>query len=127
MNTIIRSSDVMRYPTAGDYYEENGSLVIEVYNQENEDKTFLVALHELVEQYLTKKRGITNEQIDEFDLGYENNRSEDDDTSEPGDHPDCPYRKEHRFAMIIEQMMAHEIGVDWQDHDKNIKVYEPVS
>jgi len=31
---------------------------------------------------------------------------------EPGDLPDAPYRKEHRFAMLIEHMMAHELGIE---------------
>lgn len=125
MDILLRTATKMRYPTAGDYYEENGKLVIEAFDQGDPDKNFLIQLHEIVEHYLTKKRGITNEQIDAFDFEYEENRAEDDDTSEPGDDPNCPYRKEHRFAMIVEQMMAHELGVDWHEYDKNIKVYEP--
>lgn len=115
----------MRYPTCGDYFENDGMLNIEIFDQGNEDHIFLIAIHELVEQYLTKKRGITNEQIDEFDFEYEKNRSKDDRGSEPGDAIDCPYRNEHRFATIVEQMLAHELGINWQEYDKNIKVYEP--
>lgn len=126
-NIILRTADEMRYPTAGDYYEENGDLIIEAFKQGNPDHDFLIQLHELVEHYLTKKRGITNKMIDDFDFQYEENRAEDDDTSEPGDDPNCPYRNEHRFAMIVEQMMAHELGVDWHEYDQNIKVYEPTA
>lgn len=124
MNTLIKSMPTLRYSSAGDYYEKGGLLHIEVFDQGIEDHNFLVALHEFVEQYLTQKRGITNEQIDSFDFEYERNRQEGDDTSEPGDAPDCPYRNEHRFAMIMEQLMAKELGVDWNEYDKNIKVYE---
>jgi hypothetical protein len=124
MNTLITSVSKMRYETAGDYFEKDGLLTIQIFDQGNPDHNFLIALHEFVEQYLTQKRGITNEQIDAFDFEYEKNRQEGDDTSEPGDHPDCPYRDEHRFAMIVEQLMAHELGVDWHDYDQNIKVYE---
>lgn len=127
MHTVLKSSTVMRYATAGDYQEINGVVQIEVYDQGDEDKNFLIAIHELVEQHLCNKRGITNKMIDDFDFKYEENREEGDDTSEPGDAPDCPYRNEHRFAMIVEQMMAHELGVDWHEYDQNIKVYEPVS
>lgn len=127
MDIVIRVSDKMRYATAGDYYEENGKLVIEVFNQGDDRKSMLIAIHELVEHLLCKQRGVTNEQIDTFDFEYEKNREEDDDTSEPGDDPDCPYRDEHRFAMIMEQMMAHEMGVDWHEYDQNIKVYEPAT
>lgn len=117
----------MRYPTAGDYFEKDGVLNIEVFDQGDPDKNLLIALHELVEQHLCQKRGITNDQIDAFDFQYEENREEGDETSEPGDHPDCPYRNEHRFAMIVEQMMAHELGIDWHEYDQNIKVYEPAT
>lgn len=122
MDTIIRASKTMRYPTAGDYYVDNGDNIIEVFEQGNEDHNFLIALHELVEEYLTRKRGITEESISAFDLAYEKNRDPEDTDSEPGDDPAAPYYKEHRFAMIVEQLMAHELGVDWNDYDQNIKV-----
>jgi len=124
MNIHIISADTMRYPTAGDYQDKGGIVQITVFNQGDNDKNFLIALHELVEQYLCKKRGISEEQIDAFDFAYELNRAEGDLDSEPGDAPECPYRDEHRFAMIIEQLMAHELGVDWHEYDKNIKVFE---
>lgn len=113
----------MRYVTAGDYQEKDGVVEIKVFEQRNEDWNFLIALHELIEQHLCKKRGITNDQIDRFDFEYEKNRDPDDLDSEPGDAPGCPYAKEHRFAMIMEQAMAHELGVDWNDYNDNIKVY----
>lgn len=127
MHIEIRTSDNLRYASAGDYFEEDGKIVIVVFDQGNDDHNLLIALHELLEQALCRKRGITNEQIDAFDFSYEEHRHPDDDTSEPGDDPACPYRREHRFAMIVEQMMALELGVDWNEYDKNIKVYEPVS
>lgn len=103
-----------RYETWGDwYFEENGDLTIKVSNDEpdlpTEDHQFLVALHELVEVYLCKKRGITQKMVDDFDMGEVALSLPDD--AEPGDHPDAPYRKEHRVAMIIEHLMAHELGI----------------
>lgn len=124
MNISLKSKNKLRYASAGDYFEKDGVLNIEVFDQGDHDKNFLVALHELVEQHLCQKRGIVNEQIDDFDFKYEENREEGDTTSEPGDDPACPYRNEHRFAMIVEQLMAHELGIDWHEYDKNIKVYE---
>ena len=34
------------------------------------------------------------------------------DDAEPGDDPRAPYRREHRFAMLMEMLMAHELGID---------------
>jgi len=124
MKTTIESKDKMRYPTAGDYYLDFLITRIEVFDQGNEDHNFLIALHELVEEYLTRKRGISEEDITAFDLQYEKNRDPEDTDSEPGDDLAAPYYREHRFAMIMEQLMAHELGVDWNSYDKNIKVYK---
>lgn len=127
MDIVLRISSKMRYATAGDYYVEKGKIIIEVFDQRDQDKNFLVLLHELVEHYLTARRHISIAEVDEFDFRYEQNRKIGDTTSEPGDDPSCPYRREHRFAMIVEQMMALELGVDWNEYDKNIKVYEPAT
>ena len=95
----------MRYDTLGDwYYEDHDDLIIDVLETEDIDHQFLIALHELVEAWLCTARGILQEQVDEFDFNF---KGED----EPGDHPEAPYHKEHRFAMIIEHLMAYELGM----------------
>ena len=121
MNTIIRIIDGkdMRYPTVGDYQEKDGIQYITVADMANEDYNFLVALHEFVESYLCKKRGIKEEDISKFDIEFEKNRKE-DDNSEPGDDPNAPYKKEHFFATNIERQMALELGVDWNEYDKTV-------
>ena len=112
-----------RYETVGDWFydaEGTGDLIINVSNDVNfvgvrfdtEDRQNLIALHELVEALLCRRRGITQKQVDEFDMKVwpvvdEICREED----EPGDDPLAPYHKEHRFAMIIEHLMAHELGL----------------
>ena len=108
--------DQQRYETVGDwYYDPDGNLIINVSNDHpdypTKDEQFLVALHELVEVVLCQKRGITQEQVDAYDfaqLGTMHSKYIDD---EPGDHKDAPYRKEHRFACLIEHLMAHEMGI----------------
>jgi hypothetical protein len=85
----------------------------------NDDYAFLVAIHELVEVWLCNKRGITDEAVSAFDIEYEKNRPEGDE-SEPGNHPDAPYRKEHFFATNIERMIALELGLDWEKYSKAV-------
>jgi len=98
----------MRYETAGDWRWENDVLVIDVVhdNMPSEDHQFLIALHELVEAFLCLKRGISQAQVDQFDMNWEGGTEE-----EPGDDPRAPYGKEHRFAMLIEHLIAHELGI----------------
>jgi hypothetical protein len=118
LRTIPHSEQ--RYETVGDWENlPDGSLRISVSDMGNDDYAFLVAIHELVEVWLCNKRGITDEAVSAFDIEYEKNRPEGDE-SEPGDHPDAPYRKEHFFATNIERMIALELGVDWGKYDKAV-------
>lgn len=123
MNTTIKSLNTLRYPTAGDYYHQNGINKIEIFEQDNDDYNFLIGLHEYFEEYATRKRGITEKSITEFDLNYERNRKEGDFSSEPGNDPSAPYHECHLVATKIEKIAAEFLGVDWNDYDKNIKVY----
>lgn len=105
----------MRYDTAGDwYYDDDGDLIIKVANDEpdfsTDDHQNLVALHELVEVLLCRKRGITQEQVDAFDMGP-GSYDVIPEGEESGDQEGAPYRREHRFAMMIEHLMAHELGM----------------
>lgn len=104
-----------RYDTVGDwYYDENGDLIIKVSNDDkefpSEDSQILVAIHELVEVLLCRKRGITQKMVDDFDMG-EGSYDKIPEGEESGDQPNAPYRREHRFAMLIEHLMAHELGL----------------
>lgn len=100
----------MRSPYADDglgdwFINDDGDIVIRaVGDNPLDDETFLVALHELVEFALCAKRGISQEIVDAFDMGYKGD-------GEPGDDPDSPYRAEHRKAMLIEMLMANFLGL----------------
>ena len=67
-----------------------------------------IALHELIEAWLCRKRGITQQQVDNFDFA---NCDKVPPDIELGDYPEAPYQTEHRFAMLIEHIMAHELGL----------------
>jgi hypothetical protein len=68
--------------------------------------------------FLCLERGIGEDMVDKFDMAFKGE-------GEPGDDPECPYFKEHRFATIIEQLMAHELGVDWQSYNKRLDEITP--
>lgn len=85
----------------------------------NTDYESLVALHELIEVLLCKKRGITTEEVDAFDKAFEANRESDND-DEPGDDPSAPYRREHFFATNIECLMSAELGVDFKTYEATV-------
>lgn len=98
----------------GDWrYDENGDLIIQVVAQEVMPNVHgdilmventLIAIHELAEALTCRAAGIEQEAVDEFDKNFVGN-------SEAGDHHDSPYRKQHRFSMLIEHLFAHEMGI----------------
>lgn len=91
---------------AGDWYvATDGVLMIKVSADVLSPQGFLFALHELIEAYLCIHRGIPQAAVDAFDAAFKGE-------GEPGDDPRAPYRVEHRFSMIVEHLVAHELGVD---------------
>ena len=78
-----------RYNTVGDYIESKYRGGIDRVNfkvsEMNADYEFLVLIHELIEYYLVKRKGIDLEAIDEFDMEFEKNRKK-DDNSEAGEN-----------------------------------------
>src|SRR6266581_569776 len=107
----VRQQD-QRYSTLGDYFEgKNGVIEIRISNLGNSDFEFLITLHELCEQYLVRKMGISNETIDAWDLAHS-------DADEPGDLEGCPYRDAHEWAAAMEQVMGAKLGVDWDEYEK---------
>lgn len=100
-----------RYDTVGDWMGCEKNRIIFITELGNNDYEFLIALHEIIEQALCFKRGITDEEVTKFDMAY-------DKDLEPGNCPDAPYYKEHQFASIIEQMVCEELGIDNESYEK---------
>jgi len=90
----------------GDWYHTGYGhwIVRSVGHDILDDETFLVALHELVEMKLCHNAGITQESVDAFDAAYNGD-------GEPGDEEDCPYRRQHRQACLVEFLVADMIGI----------------
>ena len=101
-------NDEQRYPTWGDYYTYEGVDHIKVSKFENEDIEFIVAVHELIEMWLTKKRGIQEPDITKFDI--------ESGLDDPGESKDAPYHKEHMFAVEVEKILCKELGISYEDY-----------
>ncbi len=102
-----------RYDTLGDWFERDGFLQIRASILDNPDYEFLILLHELVEAWLCRKRGISEADVDRFDVNYVGD-------GEPGDDVTAPYHDEHRFATLIEKLMAAELGIDWLVYERDL-------
>lgn len=113
----------MRYSTVGDYYNLGNEKQFRIAEMGNEDYEFLVLIHEMIEEYITSKRGISEQSIADFDIRFEKIRTQFPGTigdQEPGHMTSAPYHREHVFAEKIERLIADELGVDWEDYDKSI-------
>jgi hypothetical protein len=109
-----------RYPTIGDWvFDGKGDLTIRVSALGDWRYEALIAVHELVEVLLCKHQGVSQEAVDQFDLEFERKRTE-DDTAEPGDALEAPYRKQHCFATGVERLLASELGVGWKEYEERI-------
>jgi hypothetical protein len=111
--------DQQRYDTVGDYQTTDGGVSVLISKTSDWRHFVLVAIHELVEWSLTVQRRIPEATIDAFDIAFETNRQPGNE-DEPGHDPRSPYRHEHRFAEVIERLLATELGVDWDEYDRAI-------
>lgn len=102
----------MRYPTFGDYQRfADDSLEITVVKLPDWRHEFLIGLHELIEEAVTRARGITEPEILAFDLAHL-------ELADPGMDTRAPYHKEHVLATAIEMMVAQALGVDWAAYER---------
>lgn len=111
-----------RYETVGDYWQDGDTLRFRVSDMGNGDYHFLVMIHEMIEEHLTRRRGLKEEDIKAFDEKYEADREagKHADSDEPGFDSEAPYQREHTIATGIEMMLAGHMGIDWNDYDKTV-------
>ena len=119
LKIVIETVDHQRYPTAGDWQLKPDGLHIFVSRMSDQRYEFLVGMHEAIEAYLCKQAGISQVAVDRFDRAYERRRKPGDD-SEPGEDPNAPYHKEHKFASRVERMLAGQLGVNWRAYDREV-------
>lgn len=94
-----------RYNTIGDWQWFGDTLQVKVSDMGDWKKEFLVGIHEVIETMLCKEAGVTEKQVDDFDLSHP-------ELHEPGDSIDAPYHEQHKIAIEIETRLMNELKVD---------------
>jgi hypothetical protein len=102
-----------RYHTVGDWGAPWGIDTVRATRLSNDDHSFLIAIHELVEMYLCQRDCVSQQVVDEWDMNY-------DGGGEPGEHPNAPYKWQHQRAETVERVLAEILGVDWGFYQKEI-------
>ena len=111
-----------RYETCGDYFHDDTGLHFRINEMGSEDYAFLVLIHEIVEEHLTRRRGLSEPEIMAFDVMWEKERKEGKhgEDEEPGHDLRAPYHKEHVLAENIERLLALQMGISWTDYEKAV-------
>lgn len=107
----------------GDYFIDAwNALHIRVSDTGNDDMNFLIQLHEFIEEHLTRRRGLTEPEIQAFDEQFEREKLDGlhPENAEAGFSKGCPYLREHMIATGIEMQLAGIMGIDWQDYEEKI-------
>jgi hypothetical protein len=100
-----------RYRTIGDwFFTFPGDLTIQIADTGNWIYNLLVAIHELIEVFLCQIAGVTEKQVDRFDLAHQADE-------DPGSHPKAPYHDQHMIAMGVEMILSAKAGVKWRKYE----------
>lgn len=102
-------------PTGGKVIAQQEVLRIKVSDLGDWRKEALIAVHELIEVLICKHDGVSQEQVDKFDIAFEKARKPGND-DEPGDDNNAPYRRQHCIATSVERLLAVHLDVRWNDY-----------
>ena len=107
----------MRYKSLGDWFFRGGVLFIASVREQGLESAIAVAIHELVETILCNEAGVTQEQVDKFDMTHLF-------LDDPGLSPDAPYHRQHVAALKVERAFCNAVGLSWKQHEKNMDIAE---
>ncbi len=107
--------DAQRYDTAGDWVFKEKALYLKVSAQSDWRHEMLLAVHEMVEAVICKHIGVSDVDVDLWDM------VEHADSAEPGEVDGCPYGRAHQIAEIVERLLAVELGVKWSEYMADIQ------
>ncbi len=94
----------------GDWTWRGETLQISVNDMSEERYEWLLAVHEVVEAFLCKFRGITEQAIDKFDKDHNGAWL-----------PEGPGYPEHLFATGVESIIAAMVGITIDTYEKEIE------
>ena len=100
-----------RYETSGDWVWKDGGLVVTVSDLGDHRFNLLLAAHELTEALLCRRDGVTEAEVDAWDLGHL-------ESEEPGEEAGAPYFTQHAQACAVERWLAGMLGVKWDEYSQ---------
>jgi len=116
-----------RYDSFADWEDLiDGTLRISVSKVGNWRYEYLTAIHELLEATLCLHAGVSQAEVDAFDIPFEKCRMEGkrlalcgcEITDDPGMDRHAPYRDAHIYATSVEYGLAKLLDVDPKEYDQ---------
>ena len=100
-----------RYPTVGDWqWGKDDGLTVTVSDLGDHRFNLLVAAHELTEALLCRRDGVTEAEVDSWELAHL-------ESEEPGEEAGAPYFTQHAEACAVERWLAWMMGVVWEEYE----------
>lgn len=116
--TVHPTADLGRGFTGADWFwDERGDLQVRVSQLNDWRHECALGIHEVVEAMLCKYNGVSQASVDAFDREYERTHVSD---LNAGDDAYSPYRREHCFATACERILAAELGICWDEYEKEL-------
>lgn len=109
-----------RYDTVGDWFYEHNKWCFRISDMDDWRMELAVAVHELVECSLCRFAGITQVEVDDFDMAYEATRDP-NNYDEPGDDPRAPYHRQHCVATGVERIVVCMLGLNWKEYEVKVE------
>jgi hypothetical protein len=120
----VYPKEMIRADQAGDWGCARGGVEIVAASAEMSDRRseLAVCIHELIEAWMCREKGITDQQVTKFDYMFERERAEGKHGpfDEAGDDPRAPYRVQHEAATIVEKAVVFVLGLPWREHEANV-------
>ena len=115
---IVPQSKIRNHD-CGDYWFDDNVLQIRVVELPEYSHSMLIAIHELVEAFMTDYQGIKEEDINKFDADFYlekvcGSHAEED---EPGFDNRACYRDHHTLCTAIEMMICSFLKISWKDYN----------
>lgn len=87
-----------RYDTTDDWQVDYYGDITMYVSEADQQEVFKTIIHGLTECFLCLKHGITQKEVDTYDLAHP-------ETDNPGENSDAPYHMEHKVANVAEHLM----------------------
>lgn len=103
------------------------TLVVRVSDTGNWRWNMALALHEFAEAILCTSSGVSQDEVDKWDMEWSLRQHLIEDL-EPGDDVNAPYHKQHREATALEMEFHQEFSssgsdamIDWQNYEDKLE------